>query len=304
MATNNNDLSFWKDLLPKLSGEGRPMVEKYVKFALDEINFSESAYSCKSNQTRTFCILKSVKKRGNWKYVKSEDADQFVKNLKEMSVDLTYEDVKEVTEKYSEVLKRSRKRGMRGQRNFTGKVEDEIRGKLSELGTAKFCYEVGRVKFEPDFSILEKGKLRDEGDFVEVIKNNRTVPLPNELLIAIKSTAGYFSFGVPQNEWSWPGNVYISVRLHIKESFLLKLINAALELENYQLSDTIGWLEVFGYVFKKEMEDKAFVGTRLPGKYHASQNDWNLPNYIMHPMQLHRTRKEFQELLERYKNID
>jgi len=304
VADNDDGLIFWKDLIPMLAKEKRPMAEKYVKFALDEINFPKSEYSCKSSQDRTFCVIKSVKKRRNWKYVKPEDAEQFVNNLKEMSVDLIYADVKQVCEKYSEVLKRSRKRGMRGQRNFTGKVEDEIRGKLSELGTAKFCYEIGKVKFKPDFSILEKGKLRDEGDFVEVIKNGNKITLPTELLIAIKSTAGYFSFGVPQNEWSWPGNVYISVRLHIDESFLLRLLNKGLGLEDFDMSERIGWLEIFGYVYKTEMEERAFVGKRLPGKYHASQNDWNLPNYIMHQMQLHRTRKEFQELMKRYSDLD
>ena len=45
---------------------------------------------------------------------------------------LTLEDVREVVEKYDAVLHRGRKYGMRGNRNFTGKVEDEIRGTLAE----------------------------------------------------------------------------------------------------------------------------------------------------------------------------
>jgi len=279
------------------------MAEKYVKFALDDVEFPSSQFKCNTNQERSFCVLKSVRRRGNWKYVKLDDVKIFVDNLKEMSVDLNYKDVKEVFVKYADVLKRSRKRGMRGQRNFTGKVEDEIRGKLSEIGTAKFCRDVAGVEFEPDFEILEKGKLRDEGDFVHIKKNGKKIPLPNNLLIAIKSTAGYFSFGVPQNEWSWPGNIYIAVRLHIDEAFLLRLLNKALDLEEFELSEKIGWLEVFGYVYKKEMEDHSFIATRLPGKYHASPNDWNLPNYIMHPMQLHRSRKKFEDLMKPFRKI-
>jgi len=278
------------------------MSEKYIKFALDTVTFPESNYQCKTKQNRSFCILESVKKRGNWKFVRKSDARQFIDNLKEMSVVLTYKEVKEIFEKYSEVLKRSRKRGMRGQRNFTGKVEDEIRGKLSELGTAKFCAMIGGVKFEPDYSLLEKGKLRDEGDFIHIIKDGKRIPLPKNLLIAIKSTAGYFSFGVPQNEWDWPGNVYIAVRLHINEAFLLRLLNKSLGLDELGLSEKIGWLEIFGFVFKKEMEKHSFIGNRLPGKYHASQNDWNLPNYIMHPLQLHRTKEEFLTLMKTYRD--
>ena len=53
-----------------------------------------------------------------------------------MRVELTYKDVQEIVKKYQLVLKRPRKRAMRGQRNFTGKIEDEIRGKLGEIGIA------------------------------------------------------------------------------------------------------------------------------------------------------------------------
>lgn len=291
--------------MPKiLANKERPMAEKYIKFALDEIVFPQEQYECKSNQNRTFCVLESVKKRRNWKYVNKKELDKFVENIKQMSVDLSFKDVKLVCKKYQEVLKRPRKRGMRGQRNFTGKIEDEVRGKLSEVGTAKFCKIAGNVEFEPDFEILPKGQLRDEGDFDQVIRNGKKIPIPQNLLIAVKSTAGYFALGLPQNEWTWPGGVYISVRLHIAESFLLSLINKSLDLEDFSLSKKIGWLEIFGFIYKDEMEKKAFVGNRLPGKYHASQNDWNLPNYIMHQTQLHTTRKEFEDLMKRYKDLN
>ena len=128
--------------------------------------------------------------------------------------------------------------------------------------------------------------------------------MPKELLIAIKSTAGYFPLALPKNEWNWPGNVYIEVRLHIEESFLLKLLDKSLGLDNFSLSENIGWVEIFGFVFKKDIEENAFVGNRLPGKYHSTQNDWTLPNYIMHPLQLHRSKKEFQKLMEMYVNFN
>src|SRR5688500_7731319 len=144
---------------------GLPMADKYVKFAMIEINFPEPTYKSRVEQKKSFVLLKSVPRRGNWKYISRDDAEEFIKNLKEMSVYLTYEDVKLICEKYGNVLNRPRIRGMRGQRNFTGKVEDEIRGKLSELGVAKFCNMVGGIKFEPNFDLVPIGVLRDEGDF-------------------------------------------------------------------------------------------------------------------------------------------
>jgi DNA (cytosine-5)-methyltransferase 1 len=279
------------------------MANKYLKFALAEINFPEPTYKSRVEQKRSFVLLESVRRRGNWRYISLDDAEQFIKNLKEMSVCLTYEDVKLICEKYGDVLNRPRKRGMRGQRNFTGKVEDEIRGKLSELGAAKFCEMVGGIKFEPNFDILAPGLYRDEGDFLYIIKDGKKIPLPTNLLIAVKSTNGFFALAIPENEWDWPGEVYISVRLHIKEAFLLKLLNKSLGIEQIDLSEKIGWLEIMGYVRKSEIEDRAFVGTRLPGKYHASDNDWDRRNYIMHQSQLHMARKEFEELLKIYANI-
>ena len=290
----------WAKIMEKLKDNGIDMNEKYIKFAIDEISFPQENFECEKNQNRSFGIIPTIRRHGNRIFVKETDVNQYIKNLKEMSIKLTFNDVKEIVKEYQLVLKRSRKRGMRGQRNFTGKIEDEIRGKLAEFGTAKFCKKVSNVEFVIDFSLLEKGELRDEGDFTEIIKNGKKSLLNNKQIIAVKSTAGYFAIALPENEWSWPGSIYIAVRLHIDESFLLKLINKGLELEDLDLNQEIGWLEVFGFIKKEEMEKYAFQGKRLPGKYHASNEDWSKRNYIMHPMQLHRNLDDFGELLKKY----
>ena len=297
---DDHDYVPWKEVSNMLNSEGITMAEKYIRFAIDEISFPAKLFKCKTKQNRNFCIIPSIRKHGNRIFVKKDDVRKYIENLKQMRVELTYKDVQEIVKKYQLVLKRPRKRAMRGQRNFTGKIEDEIRGKLGEIGIARFCNSVGGIQFVVDFSTLEKGKLRDEGDFIEVITHGEKHSLSNDLKIAVKSTAGYFAIALPENEWEWPGNIYISVRLHIEESFLFKLINKGLDLENFELNQQIGWLEIFGYITKSEMEQISFQGTRLPGKYHASNEDWSKTNYIMHPMQLYRTRDEFRELMKKY----
>jgi hypothetical protein len=74
-------------------------------------------------------------------------------------------------------------------------------------------------------------------------------------------------------------------------------------LEDFETQGVIGWLEIDGWITKEEMEQKAYIGTRLPGKYHASPRDWRLRNYIMHPLQVHRTRKEFLQLMNKYLSL-
>jgi hypothetical protein len=71
-------------------------------------------------------------------------------------------------------------------------------------------------------------------------------------------------------------------------------------LEDPAPEGKIGWLEIDGWVSGEEMEQHAYVGKRLPGRYHASPGDWRLRNYIVHPLQVHRTREEFLQLMDRY----
>jgi len=289
-----------------LEDNGRPLAGKHLRFRKDTIRF-EGDYSRADGRDGNEYQILGFRKRpngGNRLWISEKEAVEYLEHLKSMSVELTYEDVQTVVKEYQSVLRRPRKKGMRGDRNFTGKVEDEIRGKLAEEGLSKFCKKVYGISFPPHYEPLEPGQMRDQGDFdhmlVEMDGVEKDIPLPENMKIAVKSTAGYFSFAVPENEWNWPGSIYIAVRPHLNQNFLLRLMNKALDLEDFELNATVGWLEVDGYITKQEMERQAYVGKRLPGAYHGRIRDWDLRNYIMHPLQIHRTLDEFKSLLNRY----
>jgi len=287
-----------------LAQNGRPLVKKHVNFRRDTISFK--GYPRRSGSDGgPYRILKFQRGERNRLYITHAEARQYLEHLKQMSIDLTYNDVVTVITEYQAVLQRPRKRGMRGHRNFMGKVEDEIRGKLAEQGLANYCKELCGICFEPFYELLPPGQRRDEGDFIdfETKSSSKKVTIPDELKIAVKSTNGYFSIAVPENEWGWPGGIYISVRPHLNPRFLLKLINKAVGLDDFSPQGKIGWLEIDGWVTKEEMVQNAYIGTRLPGKYHGSPADWRLRNYIMHPLQMHRTREEFLQLMNKYASL-
>jgi len=285
-----------------LAKNGRPLADKHVSFRRDTISFD--GYKRRDGKTGEHYRVLNFRRVGRSLQISFDEAKQYLAYLKEMSINLTYNNVVTVITKYQEVLQRPRKRGMRGQRNFMGKVEDEIRGKLAEEGCANFCRELSGIYFEPFYELLPPQQKRDEGDFTYFkTAGGKEVKLPKGLEIAVKSTNGYFSIAVPESEWDWPGGVYISVRLHLTDNFLLSLINKAVGLEDFPFDGKIGWLEVDGWIYKEEMEQRAYIGTRLPGGYHASDSDWRLRNYIMHPSQLHRTKQEFKQLMDRYLNL-
>jgi DNA (cytosine-5)-methyltransferase 1 len=285
-----------------LAKNGRPLAKKHIDFRRDTISFD--GYKRRDGKTGERYKVLNFSRVGNSLQIPCEKAKEYLDYLKEMSIDLTYDDVVTVVTEYQDVLQRPRKMAMRGQRNFMGKVEDEIRGKLAEEGCATFCRNMSGIHFEPFYALLPPQQKRDEGDFTyfKTAKGER-VNLPRGMEIAVKSTNGYFSIAVPESEWDWPGGVYISVRPHLNSNFLLRLINKAVGLEDFPFDSKIGWLEVDGWICKEEMEQRAYIGTRLPGKYHASDSDFRLRNYIMHPSQLHRTRQEFKQLMDRYLNL-
>jgi hypothetical protein len=287
-----------------LASNSRPLEKKHIDYRRDTILFDPSRYQRAAGPDIGRYRILNFQKEGLRLYISLEEAQIYLDNLKQMSIDLTYEDVLTVVTEYQEVLQRPRKMGMRGQRNFTGKVEYEIRGKLAEQGLANFCRDFG-VFFEPFYKLLPRGQLRDEGDFIDFRKSasGRSRILPDELKVAVKSTNGYFPIAIPENEWDWPGGIYICVRPHLEPSFLLRLINKAVGLEDCSLQGKIGWLEVDGWVMKKEIEQNAYIGTRLPGKYHASERDWPRRNYIMHQLQIHGTRADFSLLMDKYLSL-
>lgn len=287
-----------------LQQNGRPLVKKHIDFRRDTISFQ--GYDRKSNSEEgAYSILHFHRGRRNRLYINYKQAKNYLDHLKQMSIDLTYNDVITVIKRYQAVLRRPRKRGMRGHRNFMGKVEDEIRGKLAEQGAANFCKKLCGILFEPFYDLLPSGQRRDEGDFTDfkIASSNEKIQLPNELVIAVKSTNGYFSIAVPENEWNWPGGIYMCVRPHFNPAFLLKLINKAVGLEDFSVQGKIGWLEVDGWISKEEMEQKAYIGSRLPGKYHSAKENWDKKNYIMHPKQLHNTKEEFLQLMKKYLDL-
>lgn len=285
-----------------LAKNGRPLAKKHIDFRRDAISFA--GYQRRDGKKDGPYRILNFVKVGNSLQIPYDEAKQYLDHLKQMSIDLTYKDVVTVITEYQDVLQRPRKKGMRGQRNFMGKVEDEIRGKLAEEACANFCEELSGIHFEPFYELLPPGQRRDEGDFTYFrTADGREVKLPVGMEIAVKSTNGYFSIAVPESEWNWPGGVYISVRPHLNANFLLRLVNKAIGLENFPLDSEIGWLEIDGWIYKKEMENMAYVGTRLPGRYHASETDFRMKNYIMHPLQLHKTRLEFKGLMDDYLSL-
>jgi DNA (cytosine-5)-methyltransferase 1 len=301
MLSSDNMLTI-NDFSEYLAKNGRPLERKHIDFRRDTLEFK--GYERADGKAEEKYRVLNFRKLGNTFYISYDEAKKYLEYLKQMSIDLTYKDVMTVIIKYQDVLQRSRKMGMRGQRNFMGKVEDEVRGKLAEQGCANFCQEVAGIVFEPFYDLLPPGQKRDEGDFTYFKTVDKgIIQLPHGEEIAVKSTNGYFSIAVPETEWNWPGGVYISVRPHLNPNFLLRLINKAIGIEDFSLSGKIGWLEIDGWILKGEMEQMSYIGTRLPGKYHVSETDFRARNYIMHPLQLHRTRVEFKQLLEKYLSL-
>jgi len=307
---SKNDLITLEEFGDFLRSNGRPLARKHIEFRRSPIKFDSPNYTRKEGMvTSPFQIIKTERGKRGCICVRKADAEAYLGHLIDMGIDLTYQDVKEVAEKYADVLKRPRKMAMRGDRNFTGKVEDEIRGKLAEHGLSMYLKKLsgGRLSFPPFYDLLEKGEKRDEGDFVKMLvkQDRKTIEmvLPEDHIVAVKSTNGYFPFAIPENEWNWQGEIYVSVRPHIKDDFLLDLLNAALGLDELNLNDDIGWLEVEGWITKQELHNEGFVGKRLPGKYQTSGKDWDKRNVIMHPLQLHRTKDQMMILIKKYLKI-
>ena len=220
---------------------GRPLAKKHIDFRRYTVSFE--GYDCiNATNNRKYRILDFQRGTKNRLYIPLMEARKYLEHLKDMSIDLTYSDVVDVITKYQDVLQRPRKRGMRGQRNFMGKVEDEIRGKLAEQGLANYYKKLCNIYFEPFYDLLPPGQKRDEGDFIDfrTKTDNKKIMIPDELKIAVKSTNGYFPIAVPENEWTWPGGVYISVRPHLNPCFLLTIMNKAVGLEDFSLQKEIG----------------------------------------------------------------
>lgn len=186
---------------------------------------------------------------------------------------------------------------MRGQRNFTGKIEDEVRGKLAEHGFSKYAISLSQLELPVDYSLLEdnSGNKRDKGDFNTIIINDKKYDIKPGYRISLKSTNGNY-LAIPQHELDWEGEIFVLVKLHIRETFLYKAIKAGLQLATLNLSDSLGWLEIRGFI-KKEDFQNGYLGEQLPDGTSLSS-----PNFIKAPIQLEQNINQISNILEEVKN--
>ena len=262
------DLEFRRKDSLKLGSE---VIESEIKF--QKVNGSGN---------RLFCSLRFL--------------EDYALSLYKRSINLDYHDAKTVVEYYDRVLTKPKKYGMRGQRNFTGKIEDEVRGKLAEHGFSKYAIKLNNIEFPVDYSLLEDSSAkRDKGDFDTIIINEKKYDLKQGYRISLKSTNGNY-LAIPQHELKWEGEIFVLVKLHIKETFLYKAIKAGLQLASLNLNESLGWLEIRGVISKDEFQ-KGYLGEQLPDKTQLSS-----PNYIKAPIQLEQDTNQISNLLERIKN--
>ena len=240
--------------------------------------------------------FQKVKGSGNRLFCSLRFLEDYALSLYRRSIDLDDHDAKTVVEHYDRVLTKPKKYGMRGQRNFTGKIEDEVRGKLAEHGFSKYAINLNNIEFPVDYSLLEDSSVkRDKGDFNTIIINDKKYDLKLGYRISLKSTNGNY-LAIPQHELKWEGEIFVLVKLHIKETFLYKAIKAGLQLASLNLNDSLGWLEIRGVISKDEFQ-KGHLGEQLPDKTQLSSL-----NYIKAPIQLEQNIDRISNLLERIKN--
>lgn len=281
------------DLLQELD---YPLLEKEIKFRRDEIAINGKTVGPELNMGK-------VSGYGNSYVVSREDFISYMDSVLELSIQVDYSDVRRVVEAYDLVLQRSRKYGMRGQRNFTGKIEDEIRGKLVEVGFEKYAKINSSIDFLIDFELIDpKESKRDKGDFIQVqTEKGEVLNLPDELTFSVKSTNGFF-LAVPKVELGWEGNIFVLAKLHIKEDFLYKVIKKGLELGDLNYTETLGWFEIRGFVDKKSFSNKeeSYFASNFPGRY-SLERKFRQPNFIRTPSMLNRNKKDLLKIFEKIK---
>jgi DNA (cytosine-5)-methyltransferase 1 len=186
---------------------------------------------------------------------------------------------------------------MRGQRNFTGKIEDEVRGKLAEHGFSKYLANLNNIEFPVDYSTVSDSKTkRDAGDFTQVVINHQMYDIPQQYHISLKSTNGNY-LAIPQHEIDWEGEIFVLVKLHIKETFLYQAIKADLQLAQLNLNENLGWLEIRGFISKNDFKN-SYVSKKLP-----DGTELSYPNYIKAPIQLNQNISQLTDLLEKIKQL-
>lgn len=260
-----------------------------------DLEFRRKEWKIGSKTINPEITFQKVKGSENILFCSLRYLEDYALDLYRRSITPNYNDATTVVESYDDVLNKPKKYGMRGQRNFTGKIEDEVRGKLAEHGFSKYVEQLSNIELPVDYSLLEeKGSKRDSGDFNTVIIDGKKYDIKDEYQISLKSTSGNY-LAIPQNELEWEGEIFILVKLHIKEEFLYKAIKAGLQLASLNLNESLGWLEIRGVIEKTEFK-QGYLGDRLPDKTQLSS-----PNYIKAPVQLEQNVDRIKKLFENIK---
>ena len=221
------------DVLTELEEQGIPLNKK-------QIDFRRKSGQVSSRIVPAEIQFQKVKGHGAKLLIKKEDIVNYIERLKKQSVFITYKDVKSVVENYDEVMLKPARIAMRANRNFTGKIEDEIKGKLVEWGLAKYAKQKLGIELVIDFAtITVTTRKRDEGDFVKVLVNGKEKNIPDELKISIKSTSGNL-LAVPEIETTWEGEWFVLAKLHIENKFLYDAIKAGFGIPELDIERNIG----------------------------------------------------------------
>ena len=283
------------EFLKELTEQGLPLPQK-------QIDFRRKTGVVNKHEIPPELNFRRVKGFGARLVISKQEAVRYIQRLKQQSVNITYKDVKTVVENYDGVMLKPARAAMRANRNFTGKIEDEVRGKLVEWGLAKYAYERLDLLLVIDFALITvTTRKRDEGDFVRCLVDGKDVVIPDDLKLSIKSTSGNL-LAVPEVETTWEGSWFVLAKLHIEDKFLYDAIKAGLGLLELDFERNLGWFEIRGLVSKKDFTDptKSFKGVNLPAPFRMA-NDFGRDNYIVLPVQLDQNPDAFLSLLKKIK---
>lgn len=295
LSNNRNDYLTVDELLQELAEQGLPLPEKQIHFRRKSGEINGHAVPAELNFVK-------VKGFGLRLLISKSDVVKYIARLKRQSVNITYKDVKSVVESYDDVMLKPARAAMRQNRNFTGKIEDEVKGKLVEWGLAKYAYEKLGLELVIDFALITVvTRKRDEGDFVKCLVDGVEKNIPEELKISVKSTSGNL-LAVPEVETTWEGEWFVLAKLHIEDKFLYDAIKAGLGISEIDFERNLGWFEIRGFVSKKDFTNanKGYKGVNLPPPF-KMDNDFGRDNFIMLPTQLNQKPDDFLELLTKVK---
>lgn len=296
LSNNTSEYLTIDELLQELSEQGLPLPEKQIHFRRKSGEINGHIVPAELNFTK-------VKGFGSRLLINKSEVVNYIARLKKQSVNITYKDVKSVVESYDQVMLKPARAAMRRNRNFTGKIEDEIKGKLVEWGLAKYAYEKLGLELVIDFALITvTTRKRDEGDFVTCLVDGKEKNIPEELKISVKSTSGNL-LAVPEIETTWEGEWFVLAKLHIEDKFLYDAIKCGLGISEIDFERNLGWFEIRGFVSKKDFTDesKTLKGVNLPAPF-KMDNDFGRDNYILLPTQLNQNPDDFIELLQKVKD--